>query len=205
VFLFGSEIVRLLLDEHVLSPTLHARTFSEAIVDQPHLFSGKSVLDVGTGSGIFAILAAKLGATSVDILDINEKVIYRAIENARLNQVNFEKTLVGDWLNVPPPRKYDVIVSNPSFFIFKDKNRRVLIDLLIAKAPEFLAKSGKLIFVHSSMAGFEETEQALARAGFDFVVLKSQRGLFREDYFREEGFLEYASQVKNGFEVIDGQ
>lgn len=43
VSLFGSEIVRLLLDEHVLSPTLHARTFSEAIVDQPHLFSGKSV------------------------------------------------------------------------------------------------------------------------------------------------------------------
>lgn len=55
------------------------------------------------------------------------------------------------------------------------------------------------------MAGFEETEQALVRAGFDFVVLKSQRGLFREDYFREDGFLEYASHVKDGFEVIDGQ
>ena len=49
--------------------------------------SGQTVLDYGTGSGILAILAAKLGAKSVVAVDIDEDTIVAATKNALLNGV----------------------------------------------------------------------------------------------------------------------
>ena len=49
--------------------------------------SGQTVLDYGTGSGILAILAAKLGAKSVVAVDIDDDTIAAAIKNTLLNGV----------------------------------------------------------------------------------------------------------------------
>lgn len=48
---------------------------------------GSSVLDVGTGSGILAVAAAKLGATVIDALDTDELAVGAAIDNATMNDV----------------------------------------------------------------------------------------------------------------------
>ncbi|MBV7327055.1 50S ribosomal protein L11 methyltransferase [Chloroflexi bacterium TSY] len=48
---------------------------------------GDSLLDVGTGSGILSIAAAKLGATTIVATDIDPIAIQVAIENAKLNQI----------------------------------------------------------------------------------------------------------------------
>jgi SAM-dependent methyltransferase len=45
--------------------------------------SGKSVADIGTGSGILALAAARAGATEVLALDINPNAALSALENAR--------------------------------------------------------------------------------------------------------------------------
>lgn len=45
------------------------------------------VLDLGTGSGILAIAAAKLGALRIDAVDIDPQAVLVAQENCRLNQV----------------------------------------------------------------------------------------------------------------------
>jgi ribosomal protein L11 methyltransferase len=59
---------------------------------------GHQVLDVGTGSGILAIAAAKLGAASVVALDIDPLAIQVAEENATRNGVRETITLVQDSL-----------------------------------------------------------------------------------------------------------
>jgi len=52
--------------------------------------AGRSVLDMGTGSGILAIAAAKKGATQVIAADIDPLAVRAAVDNARRNNVTIE-------------------------------------------------------------------------------------------------------------------
>jgi ribosomal protein L11 methyltransferase len=74
-------------------------------------FKGKTVLDVGTGTGILGILAAKLGAKSVFGTDIEPGAYENAIENIRRNEVKNFNVALGD-INVVPKENYDVIIAN---------------------------------------------------------------------------------------------
>lgn len=71
-----------------------------------------SVIDVGTGSGVLSIGAAKLGATSVHALDLDEVAVRSAKENILLNKVeNLVEVTHGNLLdNVK--EKADVVVAN---------------------------------------------------------------------------------------------
>jgi predicted RNA methylase len=91
------------------------------------LFAGKTVLDIGTGSGIIAIHAARLGAKRVVATDISAA----AVECARLNADRFgvgaivETRLVtpGDrsaFAVVAPDEAFDTIVSNPPYTLDLD-------------------------------------------------------------------------------------
>ena len=54
---------------------------------EDHLRGGETVLDLGTGSGILAIAAARLGASHVLALDTDQAAVQIAREHVRLNQV----------------------------------------------------------------------------------------------------------------------
>lgn len=70
----------------------------------PH---NKKVLDFGTGSGILSIAAKKLGARTVDAIDIDVLARETACENARYNDV---EVLVVE--TIPAGRRYDLILAN---------------------------------------------------------------------------------------------
>ena len=73
---------------------------------------GKRVLDIGTGSGILAIAALKLGAAVAEGVDIDPVAVRTAGENAALNGVADKLTvLVGD-LSDKASGKYDIITAN---------------------------------------------------------------------------------------------
>lgn len=67
---------------------LHPTTRLCLIALEEHITAGMRVLDVGSGSGILSIAAAKLGARSVDALDLEPIAVETAIKNVRANQVN---------------------------------------------------------------------------------------------------------------------
>jgi release factor glutamine methyltransferase len=77
--------------------------------------SGKSVADVGTGSGILALAAARAGATEVLALDINPNAALSALENARANGLGDRVTVACMNLlaALPPLPLFDVILSSP--------------------------------------------------------------------------------------------
>lgn len=97
----------------------HETTFqmSEALFDLD--LAGKSVLDAGTGTGILAFVAKKLGASFVRGFDIDEWSVENSIENASLNaceDVEFDKGTILD----ESARMYDVLLANI--------NRNILLD-----------------------------------------------------------------------------
>ena len=73
-------------------------------------FAGKSVLDFGTGTGILAILAEKLGAASVLAIDNDEWSINNAKENILQNHCT--KIVIEQHNSIPPVNKYDSILAN---------------------------------------------------------------------------------------------
>jgi ribosomal protein L11 methyltransferase len=98
-------------------------------------FNNKTVLDIGCGTGILAILAAKLGAKDITAIDFDEWAYENSIENFERNKCSFIKPILGDATKIPD-NKFDVILANI--------NRNVLLtDIKIYS--EFLKPNGHLI------------------------------------------------------------
>jgi release factor glutamine methyltransferase len=80
--------------------------------------AGRRVADVGTGSGILALAAARAGAASVVALDINPHAVRTTAENALANGYGKRVTAVCSDLfsALAPGPIFDVILSNPPYF-----------------------------------------------------------------------------------------
>lgn len=76
-----------------------------------HDFMGKSVLDMGSGTGVLAILAAMKGATPVEAIDIDNWCYVNAMENVERNHHPEIKVYEGD-ASLLKDKKYDIIIAN---------------------------------------------------------------------------------------------
>lgn len=122
--------------------------------------AGKKVLDMGTGTGILAILAQQLGATEIDAIDNFEWAVTNTAENAERNGANAVKAELGD-AALLAGRHYEVILANI--------NRNVLLEDMRAYVAT-LAEGGSILF-----SGFFEHDYNLIDAeakkqGLNFVA-----------------------------------
>jgi len=74
-------------------------------------FKNKAVLDMGCGTGILAVLADQLGATSILAIDNDEHAVINAKENAEKNNCNKISVLQGE-AATPGNHKFDVVIAN---------------------------------------------------------------------------------------------
>lgn len=93
---------------------LHPTTRLCMLALESALEPGMRVLDVGTGSGILAIAAVKLGAASVDATDIEPVAVRSAIENAERNAVagQIRTELAASVEESPFHDQYDLVMAN---------------------------------------------------------------------------------------------
>ena len=73
-------------------------------------FKGKSVLDMGCGTGVLAILAEKFGATKLDAIDIDNWCYLNSLENVERNNCENISVFEGDVSILQ--NKYDIIFAN---------------------------------------------------------------------------------------------
>jgi len=113
---------------------------------------GMSVLDLGTGSGILAIAAARLGADPILALDTDEVAVQAALQNSVINGVaDAIQVRRGSLADLPPDKGWDVALVNilaPVILqLFEDGLARrvrpggwiVLSGIIEEQAPEILA------------------------------------------------------------------
>ena len=74
-------------------------------------FNGKSVLDMGCGTGILAILAEMKGATTLDAIDIDNWCYLNTVENIERNNCKHIKAYEGD-ADLLEGKKYDIVIAN---------------------------------------------------------------------------------------------
>lgn len=74
-------------------------------------FQNKTVLDLGSGTGVLAILAEKLGASSVLAVDNDEWCFRNAEENCKLNNCTKIQNVLGD-INSVSEYTFDIILAN---------------------------------------------------------------------------------------------
>ena len=124
-------------------------------------FTGKTVLDFGTGTGILAILAEKLGATGVVAIDNDDWSIDNATENIENNHcraIQLEKAG-----NPPVNKRFDYILANI--------NRHVILANL-EKMEQQLSRGG-VILVSGLLTGDEkEIEKSASKSNLKLIGQK---------------------------------
>ena len=126
----------------------------------------KSFLDIGTGSGILAIAAAKLGYVPVHAFDFDPESVRVAKANARKNRVeNKIKLTRGDVTKLParPARQYDLLCAN------------LISNLLISEKRTMvrrLKRSGTLVVAGILAVEFGEVQRAFEKTGLKLVASK---------------------------------
>ena len=128
---------------------------------------GKTVLDMGTGTGVLAILAEKRGATDVLAPDIDEWSFRNANENVSLNNCDKIEVVLGDHQTIGN-KTFDVVIANI--------NKNVLIEQFSVYS-KCVNSSGKLL-----ISGFFTTDQD------ELIKVAEEHGFIFEETYTKDGW-----------------
>lgn len=128
-------------------------------------FKDQTVLDMGCGTSVLAILASMRGAKDVDAIDIDAWCVENSRENVDRNNCSFINVMLGDASAIPAHKKYHTIIANI--------NRNILLqDMSIYEAA--LHNEGTLF-----LSGFYKEDLAIIKEscnklGLQFVDNKEK-------------------------------
>ena len=165
---YDTDRVKLILDPGLAFGTGGHETTNLCLeVLNERVKGGERVLDIGTGSGILAIAALKLGAAVAEGVDIDPVAVRTAGENAALNGVADKLTvLVGD-LSDKASGKYDIITAN------------IVANAIMSLAPAVPGlMADDAVFIASGIIDTRKDEviAALEAAGLAVLEAKEKRG-----------------------------
>ena len=130
--------------------------------------TSRSFLDIGTGSGILAIAAAKLGYAPVHAFDFDPGAVRIARANARANGVRGKLRITwGDVAKLPihPARQYDLVCANLISTLLISERRRIVAQL---------ERRGTLVLAGILKPEFSRVQKNFAELGLKLAVTNSR-------------------------------
>ena len=171
-----------IINENVYEPA--EDTF--LIAEKMKINKNDKVLDMGTGCGILAIIAAKIAAKIIAV-DINPYAIESAKKNAEMNsiigEIDFRK---GDLFKpIKENERFNLILFNSPYLPSEPdkenswinkawsggKDGRQIIDQFIKDAPDYLLPKGRILLVQSSLSNIQKTLETLKNLDFKTKIV----------------------------------
>lgn len=206
----GTAPARLFVPPGVYRPQADTRLLAEAL-SREEVGPDTDVMDIGTGTGALALLAASKGAR-VTAVDVSWNAVVAARVNGILRRLPL-RVLHGDFAARTGGRRFDVILANPPYVPSPHSGLpprgaerawegglagRQVIDRICARASTLLRPGGVLLMVHSAMCGAQTTVERLERAGLPAQVtaralvpwgpvLRSRRAWLEDQGLAEDG------------------
>ncbi len=169
--------------------------------------NSKQILEVGTGSGVIALMVAQRSSndTTIDAIEIDTESANQAKENADKSpwpkKINIQQSSFQNW---NPKKRYDLIISNPPFFsksLLPPDSIRSRARHSVALTPQELLKHSKeLLSINGRLAiilPFNEGNQFIEEASkFGFYRNKQTEFFTRKGKPQERWLLEFSFQEK---------
>ena len=146
---------------------------------EENIKKGDYLLDVGSGSGILAICASKLGAAKCAACDIDPVAVRTEVENAERNDCHNIDCYVSDLLSdvkLIDGKLFDVVTAN------------IVADIIIRMAPDigkFVREGGYLIASGIIEEREAEVDAVVTKCGFEKVGAKHEKGWCAELFVRK--------------------
>ncbi len=143
----------------------HETTAMCAEILAKHIKEGFSVANIGCGTGILSIIAAKCGAGLVDAVDNDIVAVKVAEDNVKLNGCDSVINIIHGTMDDLPERKYDLIAAN------------IIADVIIGFAgqvPGYLKKNGMFVASGIIRQRQDEVINAYKRAGLECHEIHSK-------------------------------
>ncbi len=156
-----------------------SRLFAAALAREQ--LDGRRVLEIGTGTGFLALLAARRARRTVGV-DINPDAVRALQINALLNRLEDRvEARQGDLFAPVAGERFDLILFNPPYFAgratdlwdyaWRDVGQTRA--RFVAQAADFLAPGGRILICDSDLA-VDRMDRALANAGFRVSTVQAQ-------------------------------
>ena len=128
----------------------------------------RSFLDIGTGSGILAIAAARLGYSPVRAIDVDPEAVRVARANARANGVESNLRIVrGDVSKLPicAAKRYDLVCANLTSTLLVTERRRIAAQL---------KPGGTLVLAGILKSEFSRVQRSFMALGLELAVARTE-------------------------------
>ncbi|MGE4619270.1 MAG: methyltransferase [Planctomycetota bacterium] len=199
---FGKLELDLDVPEGVWNPTPNGILLGETLEAMD--FTGESILELGTGCGVHAVVLGLRGAREMLLTEIDDGILSHAKKN--LDKYGIEtktRFIVADWIQIDVSG-YDTLIANPPYCVSGKNYRRYFIDTLILEAHKLIRPGGRIIFIHSTMADSPRTIRLMEESGMKVKILAEKDYPFRDYYFEDPLFMLEMAKVPGSYTVRDG-
>ena len=165
--------LKLMVRDGVFTPDPSITYSAKQILDNLPDVRDKSVIDVGTGSGVIALYCASQGAKAVVATDISDK----ALSNARENLEDKVEVVKSDLFENVSGR-FDYIVANlPILDEVWDIEQPTtsLMGRFLSQCPDHINPKGKLYFAWASFSDVEPIKGLCKTLKYDFKVTSEEK------------------------------